>query len=442
MKIKNSKDNAIIKFSQLNFNLKNEIFYFLPYVQLLEETFYINKSFSVALKFIKLLNYVKNNLKVLIHEINFIKERIKEMKKKLKQYTSQNELIYEICAILLNKKHKRNSTFTFNFSFKIKQAVVFKFILYNKYIKKLNLRNLNIEYNEHNLKTLFESLIKCQNSNLQTLILSKNKIGHNSDDCLYLSKVLKKHNHIIELDIEENEIGFFSSNDFKLLMEGLSINENITKLNISGNFFCYNNENDIKYLENFIENNNSLRTLHIKSSNIGMNKHDIYYLIKIVNKENSVLKELDISDNKLGNKENLEDLKNFFSAIAQNKTLFELNLSGNSLNGKDNFTETNENNNLEIFGKKALIILLKDYNVENILQHICYAIGQNKYLIILDLSNNNFGRNKRNITFLKKAIPQNKKIKKLILLNNYFETKEIQELKELIKKTNKISLII
>ena len=130
MEIKNSKDNAIIKFSQLNFNLKNEIFYFLPYVQLLEETFYINKSFSVALKFIKLLNYVKNNLKVLIHEINFIKERIKEMKKKLKQYTSQNELIYEICAILLNKKHKRNSTFTFNFSFKFKKAVVFKFILF------------------------------------------------------------------------------------------------------------------------------------------------------------------------------------------------------------------------------------------------------------------------------------------------------------------------
>ncbi len=443
--MENNKTNNERKcrFSKLNFNLKNEIFEFIQLNQIFEEVFYIDKSFSVALKNIKRFDYIKNNLKILIHDINFTKERINDIRIALENYVTQKKVIYEICAILLNKKHKKNSTYTFDGNTSIKKAVIFKFISNNRYIKRLNLRNFNCQYKEKTTKALLEALLNCKSESLHSLAISKNKIGKQLNDSNHIITILKKYNRIIEFDLEDNELGFFSSYDFKLLFEGLSHNDRINTLNISENYFCYNNENHIKYLHKFVKENNSLRSIYIRNSSIGMNRDDIYYLSKIISKENSTLKELDLSENKLGNEDNFEELKNLFYAITDNKSLSDLNLSGNALCRKDNFYETNENNNLEIFGKKASNQILKDDNQENIFLYICNAIGLNNHLVTLDLSNNNVGNNRRNMSLLKKALTYNKKLKKLILLNNYFESKDQQELKELIKKTNnKITLIL
>lgn len=431
------------RLSLLNFNLKNEIFFFIPLNKIFEEVFYINKSCSFALKNLKRLNYIKNNLNKLIHNINFSKERTNEIKIKLENFIDQKEIIYEICAILLNKKHKKNSSYTFDGNTNLKKAVVFKFIAYNKYIKRLNMKNFNIQFKQKTTRTLLEGIFNCKSDSLQSLGLTNNKLGKNTEDTVLLKQILNKNSQIIELDLEQNDLGFFSSCDFKLLIEGLLNNNKINSLNLSGNYFGYNNENDMEYLYKFLKDNNSLRSIFFRNCSIGMNKNDIYYLNKIISKENSIVKEIDLSDNRLVNKDNFENLKNFFSAIAENKSILELNLSSNALCGKDNFYEINENNNFEIFGKKATNAILKDDIQENVFLHICEAIATNKYLVNLNLSNNNFGKDKRNLSLLKKAITQNKKLKKLILLNNYFESKDKQELKELIKKTNnKISLII
>ncbi len=432
------------KISKLNFNLKNEIIQFLPIEQLLEEIFYIDKSFLFAIYNKNPLNILKRNFKVLINEMNFTKQRINEVYQKYFLDTRLfKESFYDIFAVLLLKKHKKNKNFEFDLvDSKYKKSVLLRFVKHNKFIKKLIIKNLNDkQYKETTIHDLWNSLFSCKNE-IQNLSLTRNKIGKNSNDILLFSEVLNKQNQLVELNLEDNEIGLFNIFDFKYLFEALSFNQKIQILNISSNYFGYYNENNMKSLKHFIKHNHSLKTLLIKDSCIGMSKSDIHYLSKIISKENSTLKELNIKDNKLGDNQNFESLKNFFLSLAENKNLLDLNLSGNNLICcSDNLYENDNNITIEIFGKKASNNKYKEDNQENLFIYICKAIEKNNYLQNFDLSNNDLGKDKFNFVHLNQAIKVNKKLKKLNIVNNYFDNKAINEIKNNTnKKSNKLTI--
>jgi len=427
------------KFSRLNFNLKNEIMNFLPIYQIMDEVFYINKSITLALKFQKALNIFKKNIKALSNQIDFTKESIKCIIYKIMNKEKVKEYFYEICSILLLKKHKKNKNLDIDINTNIKRNVLFRFIGHNKYLKKINLKNLNYKYKENNIISLSEALMNCQ-SEIQTLNLIKDNMGKNYDDLFFFSKALEKQNQILELNLEKNEIGIYKES-FKTIFESLCNNKKITYLNISSNYFGYNSEKDMKYLQKFINQNFSLKTLIIKKSYIGKFTRDIYYLTKIGCKKNSVLREINLSDNLIGHQNNRQDLKSLFSVLAENKSIVEINLSGNLLYNNDE-TAINNNNHIEIFGKKNVNNIIGDNNTEDNFSFICKFLELNKFLKVIDLSNNNFGLNKLNLNHLKSAIQKNKKLKRLDLTNNNFESKDKLELNDLLIKSKKLSIII
>jgi hypothetical protein len=68
------------KFLKLNFNLKNEIFEFIPIDQTLTELILTNKPFSNAIFSKNHFKYIKSSYVDLTRKVNFISDRINDIK--------------------------------------------------------------------------------------------------------------------------------------------------------------------------------------------------------------------------------------------------------------------------------------------------------------------------------------------------------------------------
>ena len=83
MKAPKSQVVKLPKFSKLNFNLKNEIFKFLPIYQTITTLTDISKRFLIAIEGNKLFKEIKKNFKKILEKISFYNRKNKTTEKKI-----------------------------------------------------------------------------------------------------------------------------------------------------------------------------------------------------------------------------------------------------------------------------------------------------------------------------------------------------------------------
>lgn len=120
-KLKNINDknqvpnnNCASKFVQLNFNLKNQIFCFLPVAQQFTDLMNINKKFTLALNNSELIQGIKNNMKTMLTQISFDNNKnALILKKKLIGMSEENKsqlhpLVKDLSIYFLHKKFQQH----------------------------------------------------------------------------------------------------------------------------------------------------------------------------------------------------------------------------------------------------------------------------------------------------------------------------------------------
>jgi len=85
------------KFCKLNFNLKNEIYEFMPINKIFTDLIFVNKSFSFAIFSKRLFKFISNNLKDFIRKLNFSDKRINEIKNKFENFDISEQYKEDIC---------------------------------------------------------------------------------------------------------------------------------------------------------------------------------------------------------------------------------------------------------------------------------------------------------------------------------------------------------
>jgi len=301
------------KMLKLNFNLKNLIFSFLDFKQIITKEFILNFDFLNSLRKDKRMKFFKENYDYLLFQIDFSIEKYKKIKQEFTEFLEASEETYiQIYTHFLLKKYKKQKKLSFTCDSKTNIKVISYFIQNQIFIQILKLKDLSIANKPENLKYFTQSI--SINSSLQELFLEGNEIGKNDTDMKFFSQAFIKNNSIKILDLNWNEIG--------------------------------RNKLDLMYLSEALIINKRIEFLYLFNNWIGNNKEDMVY-IKIILNENKFLKELDLSWNRIG--DNIEDLKNLEEGLEENKTLLILNLTKNVIDNNKNIENLrNKNPNIII----------------------------------------------------------------------------------------------
>lgn len=99
--------NNPMKLLKLNFNLKNWIFSFLDFEEIISSLFYIHSEFTFSLNKNKMIKFFRENYNYLLQQIHFSGEDLKEIKRELSQSFKASEETYnQIFGFILSKKYK------------------------------------------------------------------------------------------------------------------------------------------------------------------------------------------------------------------------------------------------------------------------------------------------------------------------------------------------
>jgi len=297
---KNIKNPKI--FVLLNFNLKNCVFDFLDFEEIISNLFFVHSEFTKSLNKNKMIKFFKENFNYLMQQIHFSNQKLKEIKSEFSEnFEASEEAYHQIFTYILMKKYKTENQLQLKSTY-LPVKIISTYVSKQKHLQILNLANNNIAKIPLNLKYLSDMALKLTNS-LQKLYLNDNEIGKNSTDMKYLSQALSLNNSIRDLDLNWNEIG--------------------------------KNKLDIYYLCQALKRNRKLENLYLYNNLIGNNKEDMVFL-KDALKINRIIKDLDLSWNCIG--ENIKDFDFLANGLKENKSLLIINLTKNLI---DNFENIN-----------------------------------------------------------------------------------------------------
>jgi hypothetical protein len=297
---KNIKNPKI--FVLLNFNLKNWVFSFLDFEEIISNLFFVHSEFTKSLNKNKMIKFFKENFNYLMQQIHFSNQKLKEIKREFSEnFEASEETYHQIFTYILIKKYKTENQLHLKWTY-IPAKIISTYISKQKHLKILNLAHNNLAKIPLNLKYLSDIVIKLTNS-LELLYLNDNEIGKNPTDMKYLSQALSLNNSIRDLDLSWNEIG--------------------------------KNKLDIYYLCQALKRNRKLENLYLYNNLIGNNKEDMVFL-KDALKINRIIKDLDLSWNCIG--ENIKDFDFLANGLKENKSLLIINLTKNLI---DNFENIN-----------------------------------------------------------------------------------------------------
>jgi len=469
------------KFTKLNFNLKNEIFEFLTAKEILKEIIIINKAFKYALKSKKVFIYFFENIDILTQKISMKNKAIENIKKEFSVIVNNENLINEICSILLTYKNKNKYFISFQDNDLISNFNIFtQFIQLKNNLIKLDLNVKDLAMNLNYLK-LINFAIR-DNKNLLVLSLKKIGLGKVQESMKIISECLCQNPRIEILDLSENELCRFKD-DHEYLSKIIKSNKGLKELNLAMNFRIFYDEENFQTNEDLVTSNRQIdfysqesfhfarfRSLY-RSESHNSNNSFIYFnnSLSEIEKNDSI-----IDEKKIFSYENFlefcESLKNsnsitylnlshcllkastelfelFFNTLADNISLKCLILDNNRLDlGKNkclalrNFLEKNKT--LERFSINDNFISTKNEVMENIFNGILV----NNSLVNLSLNENNIfvhDVNQKNQELLSDLVKNRNKEKKLKYLNlknnNSRNYKFLEKIKRSIIKNNNLN---
>ena len=305
---------SISKFTNLNFNLKNEILSFLKIEETLSMIVTLNKRFIIALKKQKYFQMVEKESKKTLKEINFSSECLEKIKKSFisQQILEEESKIDELCSYYLKLKYKNDFQLDLSETRNIKTNILSEFINSKKNLKFIFLFDNKFGKNENDVKMLSLSLL--ENTNVNQVYISRNKIGRNLSDLVFISILFLLNNSIELFDFSYNKIGR-NLEDVKFLSYGIRFNRGIKYLNLCGNKIDFNeNESDFEILCDALMKNMSIEEVDLSFN-------------KIKNTENNV----DCIERLFETKKNLKFFSIVKNPIEKNQRIIDLS---KKLNGK------------------------------------------------------------------------------------------------------------
>jgi len=291
------------KFLRLNFNLKNWIFSFLDF----EEIIYLTKihsEFNKSYKRSKIFKYLKESYSYLMFRINLSNNKLQIITNEFKSnFFVSEETYHQVYLYFLNKKYKNEKEISLkktNFNTKI----ISNFISKHECIEKLILSENCFTKIPKSILELSKIFYKV--TSLQILYLNENNIGLNETDMKYLCEGIKNNFSIKVLDLNWNEIGK-NKYDVFYLSEALKINKKLENLFLFNNLIGNYNE-DIQHISNWLDVNKTLKEIDLSWNMIGENENDFFIFSQKL-KENKTLEILNITKNKIDNILNILRLK-------------------------------------------------------------------------------------------------------------------------------------
>ncbi len=253
-------DNNNSKFSSLNFNLKNNIFKYLPIQQKIDKIPIISKKFFQSVKKSKSMKIFFENFGKFMKEIQFNKSIIEKIKSEFSNIWEEEEILDDIiCFLLLNKNNKYESL-DLREEKDLDFKMLGKYISEAKNIKSLDLYDTEIGRNEENLKLISYGLIK--NKSIEKINFNRNQIGIFPNHMIYIKDILEKNETIKTIYFYENQIGN-NENDFFYLAQGIENNQFIETISIDNNKINNFNRDVMGYLVNAVRKNKSLKEMRI-----------------------------------------------------------------------------------------------------------------------------------------------------------------------------------
>lgn len=260
----------------LNFNLKNEIFSFLPFMQVLNELTKLNRRTLYTVKKKRDFKILFKNISILEETINFSRKELRLVGRYFSSIGLSEGSLAEIYIYLLNRKYKSNNLyFVYIYFLHSDYNFVCQFLKQNLTLRAIAFRFDRYFLNENKIKNIFKII---ENSNiLIKLNFSNNFLGDNDYDIVYLAKMIKNNPCLKELNLSSNLVGQ-NPNDMPLLANALLINKTLEKLDLFNNFLGINEKN-IDCICEIIKHNKVLKFLDVSNNLIV----DDFSLLKIEN---------------------------------------------------------------------------------------------------------------------------------------------------------------
>jgi len=310
------------KLTNLNFNLKNEIFDFLPFEDLIIQIMRVDRNFIFALKNRNSLKYIRKNMGYLLNNLEFYPCNIAGIKSILLQLELEDEYYCQIITYLLKIKYKNEYVLDLSsrdlggnddFSFK----VISYFIKWNYKLLKLYLENNSLGVEKSNKVSYFSDAL-INNNTIQEIFLNENLLGNYSDNIKYLSQVISSNKTINSLYLSSNNLGNDPLN-MKYLSEGLIINQSIEYLDLSLNNLG-NNIQNIFFLSEIINSNNILKEIYLNDNYLALDKCNVKRLSEAI-EANKSLREINLNSNNFGS--DFDNIKILIRALKNNTRKFQ-----------------------------------------------------------------------------------------------------------------------
>lgn len=317
--------------SNLNFNLKNIIFSYLPFLTQITILNNVDKTCLFAIQNEKSYSLISNEFDMingLFDAFDF--EKILNLLKKYEGIIKEsNKFFYEMSVYFLTRKFKEENHFDLSYIKSIEKeesifTQVFSYITgsleINCTIVKLYFENKNLGKNTNNLKNLSRVLKK--NWSIIEIYLNENFLGENIENIQLLSEALKINKGIKSLYLSSNQLGKFPEN-LLCLSEALKLNNTLEILDLGINDLGYNKEN-LLHLSESLKVNNSIKEIYLNDNFIGNALDNIIYLCEAIEADNK-LKEINLNSNNLAfDKLYVEMLLNSLIKITQKNKLIKV----------------------------------------------------------------------------------------------------------------------
>jgi len=207
------------KLEFLNFNLKNEIFAFLPVTHVIENL-QTCKKFAFAVKNIRYIKNLSENFSELIKESNFTEEIMLPIIERFEKLAESKGWAYEIANYLLIRKIRDYEEFKVVEKINFHEAllnILADAIRINRRIKFLSFNDCPIEAKFSITQKIHDILII--NKYITNLDISNNGLGVEQKNFEILKEMLTNNKTLKNLLIQSNKIGANAEN-IKLLVEG------------------------------------------------------------------------------------------------------------------------------------------------------------------------------------------------------------------------------
>ncbi len=377
-----NKSSSNSKFNKLNFNLKNIILDFLPFIQNIEQNTIINKLFLQTLKERSFIVIYKNLKTMLKEELSLSTITVKNLQSKffsnaLEKQTICESLIHGVFGYILSYKYKQHQkVFLLREDLSANQESNNQEELSSN--SNSNLFSSNYSYWNNKKDLLSFGILAdinlhkaCFMEFLRALSLyTRNRGSNNSSLTEKFSSLLDDFDYTktaAEIFIGDND----DNNNKKYSMSTKTILKQLTTS--SSCLIMIDLSNALSVCEDSLNNNHKIT---------------ISSLCEVL-KENQVLKELNLSNNFIGYKEG--HIKSLLLVLKENENLVYLNLSDNGFSLKDvdeifNFLENNKSIKQFYFRDNKSHSNLSFGKKEQVFASVFDSIRANKTLELIDIS--------------------------------------------------------